>query len=88
MDKHLFAALLAEGIEALAAELQQRVALAIAQLFAADQAVLAIAIGGAAVEGEPGPPCASQDPAGHVLLRGGGMASPSQQVEGCMIWLE
>ncbi|WP_216910922.1 hypothetical protein [Synechococcus sp. CCY 0621] len=70
VGKHLFAALLAEGIEALAAELQQRVALAIAQLVAADQAVAAIAIGGDAVEGEPGPPCASQDPPGHVLRRG------------------
>ncbi|MEA5416756.1 hypothetical protein [Synechococcus sp. BA-132 BA5] len=36
----------------LAALLQQRVALAIAQLFAADQAVVAIAIGGDAVAGE------------------------------------
>jgi len=31
VGNHLFAALLAEGIEALAAQLQQRVALAIAQ---------------------------------------------------------
>ena len=61
---------LAMVIEALAAELQQRVAPAIAQLAAADQAVVAIAIGCDAVEGEPGPPCASQDPAGHVV-RGG-----------------
>ena len=38
LDKHPFAALLADGIEALAAELQQRVALAIAQLDAADHA--------------------------------------------------
>ena len=72
VGKQLFAVLLAEGIEALAAELQQRVALAIAQRVAADQAVVAIAIGGDAVEGEPGPPCACQDPAGHVLRRGGG----------------
>ena len=57
----------------LAAELQQRVALAIAQLVAADQAVVAIAIGGDAVEGEPGPPCASQDPPGEVLRGGRGM---------------
>jgi hypothetical protein len=62
---------LAEGIEALAAELQQRVALAIAQRVAADQAVVAIAIGGDAVEGEPGPPCAFRDPVGQGL-RGGG----------------
>jgi hypothetical protein len=73
VGKHLFAALLAEGIEALVAELQQLVALAIAQRVAADQAVVAIAIGGAALEGEPGPPCACQDPAGYVLRWGGGM---------------
>ena len=73
VGKHFFAALLAQGIEALAAELQQRVALPIAQRVAADQAVVAIAIGGAAVEGEPGPPCACQDPASHVLRGGGGM---------------
>ena len=72
VGKHLLAALLAEGIEALAAELQQRVALAIAQRVAADQAVVAIAIGGDAVEREPGPPCASQDPLGDVVRGGGG----------------
>ncbi len=64
--------MLAEGLGALAAELQQRFALAIAQRVAADHAVVAIASGGDAVEGEPGPPCASQDPAGHVLRRGRG----------------
>jgi hypothetical protein len=36
---------------------------------------VAIAIGGDAVEGEPGPPCASQDPPGHVLRGGGGMGA-------------
>ena len=72
--------LLAEGIEAQAAERQQRVALAIAQLVAADQAVVAIAIGGDAVEGEPGAPCASQDPAGDVLHGGG--AAAAQQFHG------
>jgi hypothetical protein len=79
VGKHLFAALLAEGIEALAVELQQRVALAIAQLVAADPAVVAIAIGGDAVEGEPGPPCASHDPAGHVVLGGGAAAAEQLQ---------
>ena len=73
VGKHLFAALLAEGLEALAAELQQRVALAIAQLVAADEAFVAIAIGGDAVEGEPGSPRASQDPPGHILRQGGAM---------------
>jgi hypothetical protein len=63
--------LLAEGIEALAAELQQFVALAIAQLVVADQAVGAVAVGGDAVEGEPCPPCAAQDPPGAVLRWGG-----------------
>ena len=71
VGKHLLAALLSEGIEALAAQLLQRVALGVARLVAADQAVVAIAIGGDAVEGERSPPCASQDPAGHVV-RGGG----------------
>lgn len=64
---------LAEGIEALAAELQQRVALAIAHRVAADQAV--VAIGGDGVEGEPGPACAFQDLAGHVVRGGGGMGA-------------
>ena len=47
-------------------------------LVAADQAVGAVAVGGDAVEGEPGPPCASQDPPGHVLRRGwaGGCRAP------------
>ncbi|MDM7936791.1 MAG: hypothetical protein QUV06_04970 [Cyanobium sp. CZS 48M] len=39
VGKHLFAALLAEGIEALAAQLLQRVALGVTDLIAADQAV-------------------------------------------------
>jgi hypothetical protein len=60
--KHLFTALLTQGVEALAAQLLQRVA--------ADQAVGAIAVGGDAVEGEPCPPSAAQDPAGHVLRWG------------------
>ena len=77
MGKHFLAALLAEGFEALAAQLVQRVALGVAQFVAADQAVGAIAIGGDAVEGEPGPPCAAQDPAGHVL-RWGRAATPQQ----------
>ncbi|MEA5442136.1 hypothetical protein [Cyanobium gracile] len=61
VGKHLFAALLAEGIKALAAVLQQPVALVIAQLVAADQAVVAIALGGDAVAGE--------HPAHHALPR-------------------
>ena len=77
VGKHLFAPLLAEGVEALAAELQQLVALSVAQFFAADQAVGAIAVGGDDVEGEPGPPCASQDPPGHVV-RGCGAAAAQQ----------
>jgi hypothetical protein len=44
VGKHFLAALLAEGIEALAAQLLQRVA--------ADQAVGAVALGGDAVAGE------------------------------------
>jgi hypothetical protein len=52
LGKHLFAPLLAEGIEALAAQLLQRVALGVAQFVATDQAVGAVAIGGDAVAGE------------------------------------
>ncbi len=74
VGEHLYAALFAEGVEALAAELQQRVALGVAQLVAADQAVVAIAIGGDADDGEPGPPGDSQDPPSHVLRWGGGMS--------------
>ena len=58
VGKHLFAALLAEGIEALAAQQLQLVALGVAQFVAADQAVGAVAVGGDAVEGEPCPPSA------------------------------
>jgi hypothetical protein len=43
---------LAEGVEALAAQLLQRVALGVAQLVAADQAVGAVALGGDAVAGQ------------------------------------
>jgi hypothetical protein len=43
---------LAEGVEALAAQLLQLVALGVAQLVAADQAVGAVAVGGDAVAGE------------------------------------
>jgi hypothetical protein len=50
--KHLFAALLAEGVEALAAQLLQLVALGVAEFVASDQAVGAVAIGGDAVAGE------------------------------------
>jgi len=52
VGKHLVAALLADGIEALAAQLLQRVALGVAQLVATDQAVGAVAVGGDAVAGE------------------------------------
>ena len=60
-----------EGIEALAAQLLQRVVLGVAQLVAADQAGGAVAIGGDAVEGEPCPPSAAQDSPGRVLRWGG-----------------
>ena len=77
-----------ECVETFPAELKQFVALwlrhaglrpgtAIAQLVAADQAVVAIAIGGDAVEGEPGPPCASQNQPGHALRRG--LAAAAEQ---------
>jgi hypothetical protein len=52
VGKHLFAALLAEGTEAQAAELLQLVALSVAPFVAADQAGGAVAVGGDAVAGE------------------------------------
>ena len=93
VGKHFLAALLAEGIEALAAELQQFVALVIAQFVAADQGVGTVALAGDAVAGEhlahhPLHPFGgvvdlchvfAQDPPGHVLRWGG--AAPSQQLQ-------
>jgi hypothetical protein len=55
---------------AVAAQLQQLLALRIAQLVAAHQGVGALLAAGDAVEGEPCPPSAHQDPPGHVLRRG------------------
>jgi acyl-CoA reductase-like NAD-dependent aldehyde dehydrogenase len=52
VGKHLLAALLAERIEALAAELQQLVALGVAQLLAAHKGVGALLAAGDAVAGE------------------------------------
>ena len=52
VGKHTFPALLAEGIEALAAELQQLVALGVAQLVAAHQGIGAPLAAGDAVAGE------------------------------------
>ena len=70
---HLLAALLSESVKALAAQLQQLVALGVAQLYccaeafgyAAHQVVGALVVAGDAVEGEPSPPCAAV-PAGYV----------------------
>jgi hypothetical protein len=47
-----------EGIEALAAQLQQLVALGVDQFLPAHQAVGALVVAGDAVEGEPCPPSA------------------------------
>ena len=63
---HLLAALPSEGIEALAAELLQLVALGVAQFYccaeafgyAAHKVVGALVVAGDAVEGEPCPPSA------------------------------
>ena len=52
VGEHFLAALLAEGIEALAAELQPLVALAVAQLVASHQRVAALLTAGDAVAGE------------------------------------
>ncbi len=59
VGEHLLAALHSEGIEAMAAQLQQLVALGVAQLLAAHQAVGALVVAGDAVEGEPCPPGAA-----------------------------
>ena len=58
VGEHLLAALLSEGIEALAAQLQQLFALGVAQFLAAHKVVGALVLAGDAVEGEPCPPCA------------------------------
>ena len=58
VGKRLFAALLAEAVEALAAELQPLVALGVAQLLAAHKVACALVVAGDAVEGEPCPPSA------------------------------
>jgi hypothetical protein len=93
VGKHLFAALFAEGVEALAAQLLQLIALAIAQFVAADQAVGAVAVGGDAVAGEHLAHHAlhpfgvvvdlghvlAQDPAGHILRWGGAAAAEQFQ---------
>jgi hypothetical protein len=69
---HLLAALHSEGIEALAARLQQLFALGVAQLLAAHQSVGALVVAGDAVEGEPCPPGAA-DAAGPILRGGWGV---------------
>ena len=66
VGEHLLAALHSESVKALAAELQQLVALAVAQLYcyaeacgyAAHKVVGASLVAGDAVEGEPCPPSA------------------------------
>ena len=52
MGKHLCAALLAEGVEALASQLLKLVALGVAQLLAAHKVVGALVVAGDAVAGE------------------------------------
>ena len=58
VGEHLLAALHSESVKALAAQLQQLVALGVAQLLPAHQVVGAPLVAGDAVEGEPCPPCA------------------------------
>ncbi len=83
MGEHLLTPLLSEPVQPLAAQLQQRVALAVAQLLRADQAVEPIAVAGDADAGEHAahhpfhPPgvvldlghVLPQDPPGDVLRR-------------------
>jgi hypothetical protein len=89
MRKHLLTPLRAEPVQPLAAQLQQRVALAVAQLLRADQGVEPFAVAGDAVAGEhaahhPFHPLRvvvdlghvlPQDPPGDVLRRGGTAAA-------------
>jgi len=56
VGEHHLAALHSEGIEALAAQLQQLFALGVAQFLAAHKVVGALVVAGDAVEGEPCPP--------------------------------
>jgi hypothetical protein len=58
VGEDLLAALLSESVKALAAQLQQLVALGVAQLLPAHQVVGAPLVAGDAVEGEPCPPSA------------------------------
>jgi len=58
VGENLLAALHSESIKALAAQLQQLVALGVAQLLPAHQSVVALVVAGDAVEGEPCPPSA------------------------------
>lgn len=66
VGKHLLAALRAEGVEALAAQLLELVALGVAQFVAADQAVGAVAVGAVAVGGDA---IAGEHLAHHALPR-------------------
>jgi hypothetical protein len=56
VDENLLAVLLSESVKALAAQLQQLVALGVAQLLPAHKVVCALVGAGDAVEGEPCPP--------------------------------
>jgi len=58
VGEYFLAALLSEGIKALAALLQQLVALGVPQLLPAHQVLGASLVAGDAVEGEPCPPSA------------------------------
>jgi len=58
VGEYLLAELHSEGIEALAAQLQQLFALGVAQFLAAHKDVGALVVAGDAVEGEPCPPSA------------------------------
>jgi hypothetical protein len=58
VGENLLAALHSEGIEALAAQLQQLIALGVAQFLATHKVVGALVVAGDAVEGEPCPPSA------------------------------
>ncbi len=89
VGEHLFAALLAEGIEALAAELQQLVALAVAQFLLAHQGVGALLAAADAVAGEHLAHRAAPRIRRATSCAGAGLRRPSSSmsISGWTTWL-
>ena len=80
MREQLLTPLLAEPVQSLSAQLQQRFALAVAQLLCADQGVEPVAVAGDAVAVEhAAPPSVSQHPPGDVLRWAGLAVAPQNR---------